>query len=66
MDENSPDNPFGPNYKDLPENTKVTYKYSMMKEFIKLKPEDQLHREVEEQKFLGTVFITKAFSFWAL
>lgn len=40
MEETSPDNPFGPNYSQLPYEVKVGYKYSKMKGFIKPSPED--------------------------
>ena len=34
MNEDSPDNPFGPNYFKLPYMAKVSYKYSKMKQYI--------------------------------
>lgn len=37
--------------------TKIAYKYSMAKQFVKLTPEDTFHKEVEEQKFLGTLIL---------
>ena len=57
MDENSADNPFGPNYFKLPYMAKVAYKYNKMKGYIEPTNEDVIHKQYEEGKFLGTLVL---------
>ena len=61
MNENSPDNPFGPNHFSLPYLAKVAYKYNIMKNYIVPDKKDVLRKEDEEAKFLGTLLLGFAF-----
>lgn len=41
MEETDPRNPYGPNYEELPYETKVYYKFNRVKKFVHLDKEDQ-------------------------
>lgn len=57
MEETSPNNPFGPNYIVLPYNTKLGYKFSKMKGYIRPTRQDLVHKEDEDAKFVGIIFL---------
>lgn len=44
MEETSPTNPFGPNYFSLPYETKIVYKFSRMKAYVKASREDLIKK----------------------
>jgi hypothetical protein len=41
MPETDPKNPYGPNYEELPYDTKVYYKFNKVRKFVHFEPEDQ-------------------------
>lgn len=41
MEETDPRNPFGPNYQDLPYDTKVYYKFNKVRKYVHFDKEDQ-------------------------
>lgn len=57
MNDNSPDNPFGPNHFSLPYLAKIAYKFNIMKNYIVPEKKDVVRKEDEEAKFLGTLML---------
>ena len=57
MEENSSNNPFGPNYFSPPYETKVTYKYNKMKGYIIPEKKDIVRKEDEDGKLIGTMIL---------
>ena len=57
ISENSKHNPFGPNSLHSPYEEKMTYKYNMMKEFIRMTRKDELIKEYEESRLIGTMIL---------
>lgn len=57
MDENSPDNPFGPNYFSMPYMNKVAFKFNKMKNFIRAERKDIVLKENEEARYIGTLLL---------
>lgn len=57
MSETSQHNPFGPNSITATQQEKRIFKYNLMKEYIKLTGKDQLLKEYEQSRFLGTILL---------
>lgn len=56
MEETDPKNPYGPNYEELPFDTKVYYKFNRVKKFVHLSKEDQdTVLNYDFKYFFGTV-----------
>eukprot|EP01017_Pseudomicrothorax_dubius_P032032 TRINITY_DN4151_c0_g1_i4.p1 TRINITY_DN4151_c0_g1~~TRINITY_DN4151_c0_g1_i4.p1 ORF type:complete len:170 (+),score=33.36 TRINITY_DN4151_c0_g1_i4:65-574(+) len=51
LQETDPKNPYGPNFIELPYLTKVYYKYTRLKKYVHLTPEDQREIGTENLKF---------------
>lgn len=57
MSETSKYNPFGPNSITSTYQEKKIFKYNLMKEYIRLTNKDQLFKEYEQSRFLGTIIL---------
>jgi hypothetical protein len=57
MSETSKYNPFGANSISSTFDEKKIYKYNLMKEYIKLTTKDELYKEYEQSRFLGTMIL---------
>lgn len=56
ISETDPNNPYGPNYHQLPYEYKLYYKYLRLKKFIHLSPDDQKAQINHNYKFYGQIF----------
>ena len=41
MKETDPKNPYGPNYEELPQSTKIYYKFNKVKKYVHFSKEDE-------------------------
>lgn len=57
MSETSKHNPFGPNSLAATHQQKRIFKYNLMKEYVRLTPADQLLKEYEQSRFLGSILL---------
>jgi hypothetical protein len=57
MSETSGSNPFGANSVTSTREDKLTYKYGLMKEYIRLTKKDTLVREYEQSRYLGVMVL---------
>ncbi len=53
MGENDPKNPYGPNYEELPIDTKIYYKYNRVRQYVHLDDEDTDFLYRSNLKFMG-------------
>ena len=56
LDDIGPTNPYGPNYSQLPFDTKLYYKWLRMKKYIHLKPLDQEEHIRHNYIYYGSLF----------
>ena len=57
MSDTSKHNPFGANSITSTFEEKVSYKYNMMKDYIKLSRRDTLNKEYEQSRYLGVMVL---------
>ena len=60
MQETDPRNPFGPNYEDLPYDTKVYYKFNKVRKYVHMDKEDQEKIIWNNYEFLGGTSVVTA------
>ena len=57
MSDTSQNNPFGANSVTSTNEEKISYKYNLMKEYIKLTKRDSINKEYEQSRLLGVMIL---------